>query len=180
MVDPTFLSETWKNKDAGEEPPAYTSPCLIYRLNDPETALPDKGIQLLVQPEGHGLYALSRIEFTLPHHSNQRSSDPENITPLAHGLSADEAVLQVFEQLGRELQTARYTKEITPQAWKIRTPAFLPDSLPLAEIRSRAQTGDRAMLNAIFDRLSSQWGKKTTEFHDLPRQKRPSFDFLWS
>lgn len=180
MVDPTFLSEDWKNKDGAAEPPAYCSPSLIYRLNDFATDAPDKGIQMLVMPEGNGLYALGRLEFTLPHHAKHRSGNPETLAVLDRGLKPEDAITQAFAQLGRELETAKNCEKITPQAWKYRTPADIPDAQSLAKLPALAMTPDRAALQAVFQRFSSQWGKKTTNYQDLPRAKRTYDDFLWS
>lgn len=180
MVDPTFLSEDWKNKDGAAEPPAYCSPSLIYRLNDENTTAPDKGVQMLVIPEGNGLYALGRLEFTLPHHAKHRSDDPETLSVLERGLKPEDAITKAFAQMGRELETAKYCETVTPQARKHRTPVDIPDAQPLAKLPALAITPDRAGLQAIFQRLSSQWGKKTTNYQDIPSVKRTYADYLWS
>lgn len=181
MVDPTFLSDGWNSKDGFVTgPQAYYSPCLVYRSNHPHDTAPDQGFQMLVLPEGDGLYALARLDFTLPHYARQRSGDPENLTLLEHGLDATEAVTKAYAVLGREFELAKHYKRVTPQAVKHRIPVDLPDARPLAKLPGLATTADRAGLDAALQRLSSQWGKKTTNYQDLPRPKHRPGDFSWS
>lgn len=172
MMDPTFLSESWLDKDAGTHvAPAYFTPAIIRRMNDAQ-GQPDHGMQMTITPEGNGLFALNRLDFTLPHHDRVRTAD-ETTIQIATGLNAADAITRAYALMGQEFETAKGRRDSVPQAIKVTRPTSITGAEPLAKLPATLPPAEQAGAEATLQRLSSQWGKKTSLFGDLPRLKRP-------
>lgn len=172
MMDPTFLSESWTEKDAGAHvAPAYFTPAIVRRLNI-TLGQTDPAMQMTITPEGNGVFTLNRLDFTLPQHGRVRTG-AETITQIATGLRGAEAITQAYELMSQEFETAKRRRDSAPQAIKITSPTTISGSELLAKLPATLPAAEQAEAKAILQRLSSQWGKKTTLYSDLPRLKRP-------
>lgn len=171
---PPALTGQFLGRDAKAQPAAYISPCVVSRLKDPDEGQSDHCFLIAVCPvaENPAAYTLHVVEYGLTPGAHNRSGQPEVVTEIEGRFTAQQALTETYKLLGEQFDQIRKDEEhAVPQAYNQKPYFFSNDSEPLAQMRTKAVASDKKGMQGHFDRLSSQWGKKTSDFRGVPNQK---------